>query len=150
MQLQLAIYVSKELISSYRYVLFFTFVFIYSFILFYLRSDFFSDHLRGLVARFLGYRSRGPGFDSRRYQIFWEVVGLEWGPLSLVSKSEELLGRNSSGFGLEKPRLRPWGSVALTTRHLLSSKVGTNFADKGGRSVGIVLLRTKATEFFFH
>jgi hypothetical protein len=20
------------------------------------------------------------GFDSRRYQIFWEVVGLEWGP----------------------------------------------------------------------
>jgi hypothetical protein len=25
------------------------------------------------------------GFDSRRYQIFWEVVGLERGPLSLVS-----------------------------------------------------------------
>jgi hypothetical protein len=24
------------------------------------------------------------GFDSRRYQIFWEVVGLERGPLSLV------------------------------------------------------------------
>jgi hypothetical protein len=30
------------------------------------------------------------GFDSRRYQIFWEVVGLEWGPLSLVSTTEEL------------------------------------------------------------
>jgi hypothetical protein len=30
------------------------------------------------------------GFDSRRYQIFWEVVGLERGPLSLVSTTEEL------------------------------------------------------------
>jgi hypothetical protein len=30
-----------------------------------------------------------------------EVVGLEWGPLSLVSTIEELLGRNSSGSGLE-------------------------------------------------
>jgi hypothetical protein len=28
-------------------------------------------------------------------------VGLERGPLSLVSTIEELLGRNSSGFGLE-------------------------------------------------
>jgi hypothetical protein len=46
------------------------------------------------------------GFDSRRYQIFWEVVGLERGPLNLVSTIEELLVRKSSGFGLEKPRLR--------------------------------------------
>jgi hypothetical protein len=41
------------------------------------------------------------GFDPRRYQIFWEVVGLERGPLSLVSIVDELLGRKSSGFGLE-------------------------------------------------
>jgi hypothetical protein len=41
------------------------------------------------------------GFDSRRYQIFWEVVGLERGPLSLVSTIEKLLGRNSNGSGLE-------------------------------------------------
>jgi hypothetical protein len=41
------------------------------------------------------------GFNSRRYQIFWEVVGLERGPLSLVSTTEELLGRTSSGSGLE-------------------------------------------------
>jgi hypothetical protein len=33
------------------------------------------------------------GFDSRRHHIFWEVVGLERGPLSLVSTTEELLGR---------------------------------------------------------
>jgi hypothetical protein len=42
---------------------------------------------------------RRPTFDSRHYQIFWgkkkkkTVVGLEWGPLSLVSTTEELLDR---------------------------------------------------------
>jgi hypothetical protein len=40
------------------------------------------DRLRGLVIRVPCYRSRGPRFDSRRYHIFWEVVGLERGPLS--------------------------------------------------------------------
>jgi hypothetical protein len=34
---------------------------------------------------------QGSGFDSRLYQIFLEVVGLERGPLSLVSTAEELL-----------------------------------------------------------
>jgi hypothetical protein len=42
----------------------------------------YTDRLCGLVVRVPAYRSRGPGFDSRRYQIFWEV---ERGPLSLVS-----------------------------------------------------------------
>jgi hypothetical protein len=41
------------------------------------------------------------GFDSWRYQIFREVVGLERGLLSLVSTIEELLGRKSSVSGLE-------------------------------------------------
>jgi hypothetical protein len=41
------------------------------------------------------------GFDSRRYQIFLEVVGVERGLLSLVSIIEEQLRRKSSGFGLE-------------------------------------------------
>jgi hypothetical protein len=35
-------------------------------------------------------------FDSRHYQIFWETVGLERGPLGLVSKIYELLGRKNS------------------------------------------------------
>jgi hypothetical protein len=34
-------------------------------------------------------------------QIFWEVVGLERGPLSLVRIIEELAEWKSSGFGLE-------------------------------------------------
>ena len=49
-----------------------------------------SDCLCGLVVRVSGYRYRGLGFDSRRYQIFL-VLGLERGPLSLVRSIEELL-----------------------------------------------------------
>jgi hypothetical protein len=60
-----------------------------------------SDRVCGLVVRAPGHRSWGPGFDSRHYQIFWEVVGLERGPLSRMSTTEELLGKNSSGSGLE-------------------------------------------------
>jgi hypothetical protein len=45
-----------------------------------------NDHLCGLKVP--GYRSRGPVFDSRHYKK--KVVGLERGPLSLVSTTEEL------------------------------------------------------------
>jgi hypothetical protein len=49
------------------------------------------DRLCGLVVRVLDYRSRDPEFDSRALQK--KVVGLERGPLSLVSTTEELLDR---------------------------------------------------------
>jgi hypothetical protein len=64
------------------------------------------DRLYGLVVRVPDSRSRGPGFDSQRYQIFCEVVGLERGPLSVVNIIEELLEWKSSGSGSRKPRLR--------------------------------------------
>jgi hypothetical protein len=57
-------------------------------------------------------------FDSQRYQIIWEVMGLERDPLSLVSTTEELLERKSSGSGLENrkygrkdPLCRPRGTL---------------------------------------
>jgi hypothetical protein len=105
------------------------------------------DGVCGLVVRVPGYRARGPTFDSWRYQVFWEIVGLERGPFSLVSTIEELLGRKSSGFGLEIREYSRKGSVTLTMRHPLSTKVVIIFTDHGC-SVCIVRSRTKATEFF--
>jgi hypothetical protein len=68
------------------------------------------DGLCGLVVRIPGYSTRGPRYESRCYQIFWEVVGLEWGPLSLASTIKELLGRISSGSCLET---RKYGHMDL-------------------------------------
>ena len=62
---------------------------IYIYIFFLLSISY--ARLCGLVVRVSGYRHRGLGFDSRRYQIFWVVVGLERGPFSLVRSIEELL-----------------------------------------------------------
>jgi hypothetical protein len=46
------------------------------------------------------------------------------------------------------PRVTQWGSVALTTRHSLPTEMETS-PTSGGRSVSIIRLRTKATEFSF-
>jgi hypothetical protein len=50
------------------------------------------DYLCGLVVRVLGYRSGGPGSIPGTTRTK-KVVGLERGPLSLVSTTEELLDR---------------------------------------------------------
>jgi hypothetical protein len=84
------------------------------------------------------------GFDSRRYQIFLEVVGLERGPLSLVSTIEALLEKKSSFFVLENreygrrdPSRRPRGTLYPPKELALTSPTS------GGRSVCIV----QVTEF---
>jgi hypothetical protein len=87
------------------------------------------------------------GFDSRCYQISWEVLSLEQGPLSLVSTTEELLERKYSGAGLENPDYGRTGSAVPTTRQpSIHRKLALNSPTSGGRSVGIVRSRTKATE----
>jgi hypothetical protein len=105
------------------------------------------DRLCGLVVRVPGYRSRGTGFDSRRYQSFWDVVGLERGPLSLVSTIEELLGTNSSGSGLENREYGRRDPLRWPRGTLYPQKLALTSPTKGGRSVGIVRLRTNATDF---
>jgi hypothetical protein len=55
----------------------------------------------GLVVRVRGYRSRGPGSIPALPDFPRSLEGLERGPLSLVNTTEEPLGRNSSGSGLE-------------------------------------------------
>jgi hypothetical protein len=107
------------------------------------------DRLCGLMVRVPGYRSRGPEFNSRRYQIFWEVVGLERGPLSLVSTIEDLLGRNSSGSGLENREYGRGDPFRSPRDTLYPQKLAVISSTSGGRSVGIVRLRTKTTEFLF-
>jgi hypothetical protein len=76
-------------------------------------------------------------------------VGLERGPLSLVSTIEELLGRKSSGSGLvsrESGRRNPsrWPRDTFYPQ-----KLALTSPTSGGRSVGIVSSRTEATEFSF-
>jgi hypothetical protein len=88
-------------------------------------------------------------FYSQHYQIFWEVVGLERGPLSLVSTTEELLDRKSSGSSLEireyshrDPSRWPCGSLYMPKFALTSPA-------SGSRSFGIVRSRTQAMEYFY-
>ena len=105
------------------------------------------DRLCGLVVRVSGYRYRGPGFDPRRYQFFWVVMGLEWGPLSLVRSSEELLEWKSSGSRSRKQRLTAVGTrCADHVTPLYPHKLALTSPTGCGRSVGIVRMRTKATE----
>jgi hypothetical protein len=69
-------------------------------------------------------------------------VGLERGPLSLVTIIEELLVWKSSGSSLEN---RMTGGDPLRWPHdfLYPQKLALTSPTSGGRSVGIVRLRTK-------
>jgi hypothetical protein len=75
-------------------------------------------------------------------------VGLERGPLSLVSTTEELLDRNSSGSGLENREYCCGDPLRRPRDTLYPQKLALTSPICGGRSVGIVRLRTKTTEFF--
>jgi hypothetical protein len=105
------------------------------------------DLLFDLVVRVPDYRSIGPAFDFRDYQIFWEVVGLERGPLSLMSTTEELPGRNSIGSGLENREYGREHSLRWPRDTLSPQKLALTSLTSSGRSVGIVRSRTKATVF---
>jgi hypothetical protein len=108
----------------------------------------FAKRLCILVVRVSGYRSRGFGFDSLHYQIFCEVLGLERGPLSLVSKLEEYLEEKVAIWTIEQKILSyclrdplRWPRDTLYPQRLALTSLTI-----GGRLVGRVLSRTKATE----
>jgi hypothetical protein len=96
-----------------------------------------------------GQNSKGPGFDFRHYHILWEVVGMERGPLSLVSATEELLGRNCSGFGLEIRECGHGDPLRWKRDTLHPQKWAITSLTSGRRSVGIVCSQTKAKVFSF-
>jgi hypothetical protein len=73
-------------------------------------------------------------------------VGLERGPHSLVSTTEELLGRKISRSVLE---IRECGSRDPSRGTLYHQKLVLTSPASGGRSVGIVRSRIQATEFSF-
>jgi hypothetical protein len=73
-------------------------------------------------------------------------MGLERGPLSLMSTTEELLGRNSSGSGLENREYGRGDLLYWPLHTLYPQKLALTSPTCGGRSVGIVRLRTKTTE----
>jgi hypothetical protein len=108
------------------------------------------DNIKKRKLRLCSLVGRGPGFDSRCYHISWEVVGLERGPLSLVSITEELLEFKSIGSGSIKPEIHGLVDPLRRPRDTLyQQKLTLTSLISGGRSVGILCLRAKATEFKF-
>jgi hypothetical protein len=79
--------------------------------------------------------------------FFLEVVGLERGPLSLVSTNEELLGRKSSGYGLESREYGRRDPSRLLRFTLYAQKLAVTSPTSGSLSICIVRSRTQATGF---
>jgi hypothetical protein len=101
------------------------------------------------VVRVPGYRSRGPGSIPDATRFYWEVLGLERGPLSLVSTTEELLERKSSGSCLESQDYGHRDPSRWPRDILYPETLVLTSPTSVGRSVGIVRSRTQATEFSF-
>jgi hypothetical protein len=76
-------------------------------------------------------------------------VGLERCPLSLVSTTEELLGRKSSGSGLENRRSGRRDPSRWPYGPLYRQNLALTSPTSGCRSVGTVRCRTQAMEFSF-
>jgi hypothetical protein len=74
-------------------------------------------------------------------------VGLERGPLSLVSTSEELLERKSSGSCLKNREYVIGIRHAEHVAHFIRKKLALTTPTSRGRSAGIVRLRNQTTEF---
>jgi hypothetical protein len=89
------------------------------------------------------------GFDSWCYQIFWEVVSLERGPLSFLSTIEELLGK-SSGFGLESQEYGCRDMSCWPHDTLYPQKLEISSQTSGSRSIGIVHSVTQAMKFLVY
>jgi hypothetical protein len=80
---------------------------------------------------------------------FWEVVALERGPFSLLSTTEEPLGRKSSGSGIENRECGRGDLSGWIRGTLYPWKLALTSLTSGGRPVGIVLSRIQGTEFSF-
>jgi hypothetical protein len=76
-------------------------------------------------------------------------VSLERGPLSLVSTTEELLERKSSGSCLENRKYGRGDPLRLARHYLYPQNLALTSPTSGGRWVGIVRSRTQAKEFLF-
>jgi hypothetical protein len=73
-----------------------------------------------------GLQIQRSGLYCQHYHMFREVVGLERGPLSLLSIIEQKKYQLRS----RKARIRPWGSAKVSSWRLLYAKVDTNYSDK--------------------
>jgi hypothetical protein len=99
------------------------------------------------VVRVPGYRSIGPGKIPGATRFFWKVVDLEWGHSASWVQLRSYLKEKNSGSGLENrdycrmdPSRWPHGTLYPQKLALISPT-------SGGCSVGIILIRTQATEF---
>jgi hypothetical protein len=88
------------------------------------------DYLRYIFIKVYPLWSSGQSSWLQTQRSRVRFPGPERGPLSLVSRTEELLGRNSSG---SRPENREYGRGDPLRRPRdtpISAKVGTDFADK--------------------